>query len=272
MSIIQNNLQQLQQVNPALAAEVTGTREDANVSLQQTRSGTPTLIVHKADGAYALHHPENPIKHSTEFLSSIQELPKAQNITFLGCGLFYLPHLLLKQRPLPRRLFLLEPSLSVFRKTMQTVDISELIQNPAVTIIVNSERGSIYNAMMPYLMDIMANSLLLIDVPPSTAAFPEWTKTAKQKIRELLQFGQSGLVTKFKDGPRCLNNLLQNMDFIGNSPGLKNLGDLFNDVPAIIVAAGPSLEKNIDEIEFVSINECSLVKKSRLYEFLEKNR
>ncbi|RJP21263.1 MAG: DUF115 domain-containing protein [Candidatus Omnitrophota bacterium] len=249
MSIYEQNLNCLQTKDPFLAEQIAGGYEDADIQVQQTQSGMPTLLVRKENQSLALHHPQDPIGHSQTFLASIRDLRCAQNIALLGCGLGYLPLLILQQRPCPRRFFILEPSLSVFRAAMQTVDLTPLLKNPAVTFLIENQRGDIYRALMPHLMEILANSLLLIDVPPSTSTFPDWAQSARKQIQELMHFGQSGLLTKFKDGPLCLTNLIKNLEAITTSPGIGTIRNVFSDIPAIIVAAGPSLEKNITQLQ-----------------------
>ena len=58
--------------------------------------------------------------------------------------------------------------------------------------------------------------------------------------------GHSGLLTKFRDGPLTISNLMRNLENIFNAPGISEIGTLCRNIPAIIVAAGPSLSKNID--------------------------
>ena len=249
MALYDQNLSLLQRKDPALARRVAEEGEDARVSLQKTKAGMPTLLVHTEQQTYALHHPEDPVGYCNTFLSTITGLDEARNIALLGCGLGYLPLLILQKRPAPRCFFLFEPSLSVFRLALRTVDFTQLINHPSVFWAVGNQPGGVYNAMMPKVMELMANSLLAVEVPSQTAPFPAWAESCKQQMREVLQFGQSGLLTKFRDGPLCLSNLLRNLETLAALPGLKEIGNVFHNLPAIIVAAGPSLAKNIDELK-----------------------
>ncbi|MBD3266445.1 DUF115 domain-containing protein, partial [bacterium] len=58
-----------------------------------------------------------------------------------------------------------------------------------------------------------------------------------------------GLLTKFKDGPRCLSNLFGNLPAFTNARGLSTIGDSLKERPAIIVAAGPSLAYNLEQLK-----------------------
>ncbi len=249
MDLYDNNLNCLQRRNPALASRVEGGIEDARVSLQATEGKAPTLIVHTEKQSCALHHPTDPLGQCQNFLHSIDAIKQSRNIALLGCGLGY-PALILQQSfPNLQTLFVLEPSLSVFRTAMKSVDLTPLFEKETIHFIVGNESGVIYNTMLPVLMQLIANPLTMLDIPSITTTFPEWTENAKRQIHEVMQFGQCGLITKFKDGPLTLQNLFRNMNALIETPGISQFGTAFNGVPAIVVAAGPSLKKNIDELK-----------------------
>ncbi len=249
MSIYEDNIRRLRRINPNLAARVEGQTADASVLIQPTKTKAPTLLVQQNGKTCALHHPTDPLTHCHEFYTSLDGVNEARNILILGCGLGYFPLLLIQKHPALRRLFILEPSLSVFRAALRAVDLTPLMNHPAVTFIVGYEPGRVAESLRPFVTDFMANQLLLIDTPSITSTFPEWTKAVRREIQETLQFGQSGLLVKFKDGPLTLANLIQNLDALASSPGLSAIGPVFKNIPAIIVAAGPSLRKNIRQLK-----------------------
>lgn len=249
MNILQQNLSLLRQRNAELAARVVGFANDAQVSLQNTPSGSPTAIVRTQEQAFALHHPGDPIGQSRSFLESNPTWRKARNIAVLGGGLGYVPLLIHQAQSRLRNLFVLEPSLSVFRSALQVVDLSPLLGDRRVWFIVGDEPGAISTTLMQVVPELIANPLVAQEVPSVTAAFPGWLESAKRQLMEIMQFGQSGLFTKFKDGPLTLSHLIRNLESLAGAPGLQQLGGSLRNVPAIIVAAGPSLKKNIDTLK-----------------------
>ena len=119
MDTYHTNLASLKIHHPALASLVQNRGEDARVSLQDTPSGAPTLLVQTPGKTYALHHPEDPPGHARRMLEFRPEWQKARNIAVLGCGMGYLPILLHRDQPKLQHLFILEPSLSVFRQALR---------------------------------------------------------------------------------------------------------------------------------------------------------
>ncbi len=246
MSLFEQNLNLLQQKDSSLANRLETEPEDTVVTLQKSKTGMPVAIVECNGQKYALHDPNDPLRHAQNFLNQIKGLRETRNLAILGCGLGYIPLYIQQANPNIRHFYVFEPSLSVFRNALKIVDFSPLLQSANVEIVVGQEPGQVYNTLMNHLMDLVANSILLVDYHPVTAAFPNWAGNARQQVQEALRLGQSGLATKFKDGPRTMRNLIRNLDWLAKSPGIIEIGDICHNVPAVIVAAGPSLMKNIE--------------------------
>jgi len=66
--------------------------------------------------------------------------------------------------------------------------------------------------------------------------------------RELSNYGGE-VATLIFTSKIVQENILENFRYILDCPGIVNLKDRFKDVPAVVVAAGPSLDKNIHELK-----------------------
>ncbi len=86
-------------------------------------------------------------------------------------------------------------------------------------------------------------------VTPQCSLDPQLTKDIEKRFRRLL-LGLSGR-TKAQDGltPRWAMNGMKNLPHLANNPMFHDLGDAFRGKPVIIVGAGPSLAKNIDQLK-----------------------
>lgn len=254
MSIYDNNMKWLQARNPALAQRIIMGETDAPVAVRKSDSGMPIAVLTKNGQSLALHHPQDPAKNAQEYVENAKEMRGARIIVVVGCGLGYTPLVINSINPYFRHLYILEPSISVFRAALQSMDLSRLLQSTFVHFVVGQEPGMVYQALLGNLMDLMANQTSIIETPAIASAFPQWTARVHGEIKEAFRLGQSGLATKFKDGPLTLSNLLRNIPTIAQSPGLSDLGEAFKNVPAIIVAAGPSLAKNIHLLKMAQKN------------------
>lgn len=248
MSHFQANLAFLKQKNPILADKILHEPDDAPIKIHPTPSGTATIHLQTPDGIHALHHPQDPREDALRFVHSLPALMEKRNVALFGCGLGYIPQAILQSHPGLQNLWVFEPSLTVLRLALHTTDLTPLLQ-PPVHLIAGTAREETYTSFMSHLMDIMANPLFYVEIPSFRAAFPTSAETLKHQLHEIHQTGQSGLFTKFKDGPRCLRNLFQNFPSIYQSPGIAILQNHLRGLPAIIIAAGPSLAKNVHLLE-----------------------
>lgn len=269
-SIYEANLAVLQHRDPALAARLRNEPHDQRVVLRDTASGAPTLLlIQDGANALALHHPDDPMGYARQSLAQTQGIEAAQCLLVADCGLGYMP-LAIREQGISRMLiYLLQPNLSILRAAMRAVDWRPLLTNPSTRVVVCDRPGVLSQALTAHLMDLAANPPLLIESPAIGGAFPQWRQEIIQVIRETLRFAQSGLMTKFKDGPLTLGNLLDNLDAVAATPGLSSLGDSLRNTPAIVVAAGPSLAKNIDQLRGIE-NEALLIATDTAFEPLRR--
>lgn len=240
-----SNLEALKR-RPDIAAFAMG-GEDARVHLRETESGIPTLVAEREDGAFALHHPGDPVGHERGLLKGVSALASAHNVFVLGLGLGYLPLMILEQRPDIRHLAVFEPSRTVFRAALRTADLRRLFGHPGFVLVAGGPPRAVYEALAPKVVEWMANPPLLIEAPPARA-FPLWTADARGQIEAVMRFGQSGLATKMRDAPLAASNLLRNLEAIEAAEGISGMDGAFAGRPAVVAAAGPSLSKNIRQL------------------------
>lgn len=145
-----------------------------------------------------------------------------------------------------------EPSMEIFDKLIETVDISDLIMNPRVTIVFGCLVGNVkmrdyYAKHISYIeMKYLVSSVYLNYLN----FYHDDAKEFFDGIDELFERYEASKGVFERFGGYFSKNALCNFKFLTDSlyyPALKN--SIPSDVPAIIVAAGPSLDKNIEEIK-----------------------
>lgn len=248
--LYQRNLNALNRRDPALAARVFTGAEDEETILQQTPEGYPTVGVKRGNDVFFLHHPQEPLADAKRIITAVDGVNDHWNFIHLGMGLGYTALLLQNRQPDPPvGQILVERSLSVFRRACQTVDMVTLFQHPMNRFIVGEDTAGVYQACMSALMDLMANPPRLVKNNPSLNLDGPYYEASVVRIEEALRFGQSGLLSKQQDGFNYLKNLFANLKSIVESPGIKPMHGKMNGTPAVIVAAGPSLEKNLHHLK-----------------------
>ncbi|BAH06900.1 motility associated factor glycosyltransferase family protein [Clostridium kluyveri] len=91
-----------------------------------------------------------------------------------------------------------------------------------------------------------------------------------RSIKEVLLLFEGNLITKYVHGRSFMSCYLNNIKSIASSHYLNEFKDKFKDYTAVVVSAGPSLEKNIDELKNFNDNAIIICGNRTLKPLMEK--
>ncbi len=249
MDLFEQNLAAVRKIDPELAKRLQSGEEDESVVAMSTEEGSPTIGVMREGKTCLLHHPNSPLADTQSMIASIKDVPAAWNFVILGVGLGYVPLVLMKSRPrMPELMVLVEPSLSVFRTACKTLDLRPILESPCCRLLVKKGGMAMYETMLSNLPRILANHVTVIRYPPTGHLYPEWIQEQESRIRDAWNFGNSSLLTKNRVGQEFVTNLFRNLPIFAKSRGIRAGRGALQNVPAVVVAGGPSLNKNIDRL------------------------
>ena len=168
----------------------------------------------------------------------------------LGFGLGYATLMLLNQRNFSSRsIIVVEPELEIFLAAFHTLDCRDILESPDVLIIDSTNlihaSALIQSQVTAEGRNINAKNVQIFDLPSSYEVnrdfYDNVLETAKNAIVESVK-----LVGNCpNDALQGLDNTLSNAKIQASLPGIKTLEGLFSGKPGIVVASGPSLDKNI---------------------------
>lgn len=215
--------------------------------VEKSRSGEPTLeILESGHKPFAYHSRYDPVKEAEKQIQATYE--QQTHILLLGFGLGYMAEQLLANLPVKLsglRLFVIEPDAAVMVAAMHSRDFSGMFADGRVALCAGftpDEVGDFWNANLDWTI---LDRLAIIDHPPSMARFKKYFERVVEKIRYLCNRSKGNLVTLMHAGFEFHSNYFANLVAGFDLPGIGRLFGKFTGAPAIIVAAGPSLDKNI---------------------------
>jgi hypothetical protein len=255
MSRFETNLRLLRQASEPLAArmeayhELTGEpTQMAGFSLEPSRSGVPT-VRYSADGqSFFLHSPYDPLREAEQFASRpLSDETDANFAVFFGMGLGYGVLAAIRNLPADNRVFVFEPHWELFYLAFCQTDLSPLLTRPLTTLTCEP---SVQGAMMNYLnlFELAAfRGVRLISNPvfdrlPQANCFTELA----QRVRYEMTVVSGNVQTLMVMGEMQQTNIILNFPHILDNPPFRHLLGKFPNRPAVVVSAGPSLEKNVD--------------------------
>lgn len=214
-------------------------------------AGKPNLKAKNELGEEIIFHgsPE-PDVDSISFLNKVSETDSGVLI-ITGFGLGYSPMALVQERPLIRKFVFFEPFVGIFKQALIHRDLSPLLADPRVILnIGQSPLEDIESALNPAGKELQMENAHLLRHMPSFSFSPTYEALAK-KIYDYANLLNVTGSTILKQARNFLSNRFQNLTIFQHHSLLDELQGAFADIPAILVAAGPSLDKNIEQLKAV---------------------
>lgn len=143
-----------------------------------------------------------------------------------------------------------EPSIAVFKAAMNYIDFEELVDKRVGFVI----EGINEELLLPYQQSfiVYANHSVskYIVYPGYNRLFKEAYANYFAQAKRFIESMMMGRNTEIVFAESNTKNLIQNFRFFYKSQNILQLIEkLPKDVPAIVIAAGPSLDKNIQELK-----------------------
>jgi len=258
--IYERNISALERRHPDLAAEIKKRYFDtATLKVVRAKGKEPNLLIPSESGFVLYYDHENPVAYCREFLERL-EMKFANIAVFMGFGLGY--HLLVYLRLFAdrlgtRKIIVFEEDLNLFHLALRIIDLQEILDHQHIHLFIGPNPES---ALAPIRMDILPSndainfmrSVKIIPVPAGIALSPEFYKKALHVMRMACR--QMAMITGNDpmDSLLGLDNILMNIPQIVSNPGINLLFDRFRGKPAVSVASGPSLNKNIHLLKEIS--------------------
>ena len=241
MNYYQTNLKYINPQTQQALARI----DTRGLSVSVGRSGLPTIkIVGQNGNEFFLHSKYHPQKEAERLIADV-ELAGKNPIIVLGFGLGYHLFEILEKSPANVPVLVIEPHPVIFKKALEVMELSALLNNPRVKVLLNPTQEELINALSFSITFENLSRVLTIDHPASTALNPAYFNGVRELIRNILEIKFAELKTFISFGKIWQENIIANMSEIINHPRVDLLFGRFLKFPAIIISAGPSLDKNI---------------------------
>lgn len=236
-TILEKNLEQISRYNEKLAKKIAELNQIKNsFELLEAKSGDVNLLYN----GVLLHDNIDPQEEAYNIFRSLSDNSKSSVNVLFGLGLGYV----FKRFALSGKgkIIILEPNLDILRITLEIVDMSEDLSKDGILIVDSISDLEKYFEKV-YFADAEVNFKLLDSY---TLLNPEILGELKQRIEFIKGLYASNYNNLFL---KCLDwtiSGINNIPEVLEHNEVESLRDKFAGKPAVIISAGPSLDKNID--------------------------
>ena len=268
MTPLKKNLAVIQQHHPELLPLLQQPISTSHLTVIPTKNGAAQLVVTTKDGqTQALHDPQNPLGPIQRMATQISKQHSGVRV-ILGFELGYLAKFLCCDLPSNAALVFYEADPAIFLIALNVVDLTDVLSHPRVAIHVGPK--AILRQSCSVLLEKFGGPLHTTVYGPALNISPSVYQEKIQKdLSNIFPILQSAQRIVEWDGALLTENILKNMPHVLRSPSAMPLRDVWKNIPATLIAAGPSLQKNVMELKKAKGHAVLIAADSALKSLLE---
>lgn len=256
MSCFETNMKALEEKRPKLCKRVKKIIDKKEISLEhietaQARDGSNIISIIKDGKKYRLNSVYKPVQEAEKWVQQYKFQNLSTSILMFGMGNSIFIHELLKKVQSDATLYLYEPDIAIFIYNLYNVDIADIIEDARVNIfIVGINENEFDYIISSEFHWSTLSSQIVCNHPVYDKLYIESYKEFLFCIKKTNELENINKYTEQKLAYSTTVNALLNLKYIKESNYVSEfIGEIPEDVPVIIVAAGPSLDKNIDQLK-----------------------
>lgn len=219
------------------------------------KSDVNVLKVKNSKGNYILYNSfYNPLLEANDITVNLDYTINRSLIVTVGVGLGYHLKEILKNLNEKSMLLAIEKNKLILKTLLSFVDFSEEIMNGNIFFITMEDENnndSLYKSLAGFLNSNFLNlfSIQTLTLPILDISYIRFAKDILKYIADLRNTLEFTLGNDIDDTLQGIENQIMNLPHIIKNPGFRQFLERFKNTykgkPAIIIASGPSLDKNI---------------------------
>ena len=227
--------------------------EQIEISIERANDGENILRINRDGRKLYLAGKRDPLMPVQNQITMLGKIEHTAPIFIVGLGnILYIKELMNIIHD-DNMVLIYEPSFTIFYTQLQRLDFQELFQKGIVVLLIggiNDEQESIKVLLGEMLQGDRIPIMKHFIVPNYESLFSEKVVTFMKVFTEMAENYQSNIETDKLFSEVKIDNIFHNVTYMRTGYRAGQLQEVIpKDVPAIVVAAGPSLNKNIQELK-----------------------
>ncbi len=239
------NMAGLWRLAPKLAVELEAIPDDAVPEVQASKSGPPTVALPGPQGRPIwLHSRYDPIAEAEKFVESV-DVTQGYCFVVGGFGLGHHIRALFDRLKGDALILVTEPNPALLRAGLEHVDLADVLDSGRCVILTRAETSLIHETLFAH-QSLMMLGTQIVAHPASDRAAGDFHHRMRQMITDYASYCRMTVMTLVGNSRVTATNVANNLPTYVTTPPIDFLQNRFAGYPAVVVAAGPSLHRNID--------------------------
>ncbi len=241
------NMRLLWRFDAELAFRIDAVNDDERLPLEATRSGGWTARASPPGGSPAyLHSRHDPLGEAERWAAAVG-IDDTYCFVVSGMGLGYPLRALFARLKGDAIILCVEPSLALIATALSCVDLTELLASHRFILLTDDDKSRLHERLQPFGTLMLLGTQMLRHAPSARLAESAHAAVT-HAVTEFVTFTRMSLVTLVGNSQITCRNIAMNLPTYVGTPPIDLLKDRFAGVPAVVISAGPSLGKNIDQL------------------------
>jgi hypothetical protein len=239
MSMLSRNLGALPEHLSQQLEQLAQDHYDGALTIESARSGEPTA---RCGGAYV--HSKHDPRREAQRLFERMDPPTGQTLLFYGFGLGYMVEEFL-YRVEGGTAVVVEPDAGSMLRALDSRDMTTFLSSQRLYLFVETD----VHAVVPLLRSLEDSPSDRLRPPALYNAHRGYFEQLDAAYESLQARSQINANTLQRFGHLWVRNLVRNLPLLERAPGVGEIAGAFTQLPALLLAAGPSLDEVMPHIE-----------------------
>jgi FkbM family methyltransferase len=250
--IYENNMTRLKARFPDIYDRLAGRKVDAPFTFQVTATAfnRVNIAATLSDGRKVNFYDDADIVGGIRAKMKDWQLESEDFLFCVGFGLGYLPLLASQQFEGKPHIVVFEPHPETFRLAMRSIDLRPLLAYERFEMHLGPDLP-VSDIIGRYGERIFFGKNRLVSHGPSRLLYGETFQSLENDVVENIRIARNIGFTVKQGGKKIFSNTVKNLTSLFSGPDLGSLKGRFRGCPAICVAAGPSLDKDLTQLKAV---------------------
>lgn len=225
----------------------------SNFSIIDTRDGNAIVVINRSGKEIRLNSIYNAEKEASHWVKQFDFSNIDTNVAMFGISNGIFTREILKQLDKNSVMLLVEPDIDLFLFCINEFDMTDIISDERIAFIIEKINWDKFINYLGAIVDSKRlNSFIFCCHPKIEQLYSMELKDIKNVIIEHINKLHLNYNTRVVLRSDAMENSIKNLHFLKNINFVDEFREIIPDnIPFIIVAAGPSLDKNIDELKRV---------------------
>lgn len=233
--------------------EIEEDTEQNFLQIEETRRGNKTLFINKDGKTTYFHSQYNPLREADAIVDEYKDVKEDTNVIFYGTGLGYHIDSFLEKYP-NVNYCIYEPIPELLYTYLSYKPIKDLPSKNLMSIVMGIEEQKITKLLKQFINKNRGN-ILLVELPIHKQIFSQEYENFLSLFKRMIKSKRSKLHTDYAFQKRWIINSMKNFSDVISTPNIiMGNKENFKGKPAILVAAGPSLNEEIENIRYIKEN------------------